>query len=116
MSYRDSGAQLLSKILELEAQLDGLRPRIAALEATVSRLEVNVAMGATHATAAEGDAGLAQALAVNEVKDKHVAEQVGHLALRVAALEKQLAIQPRRAHADDDIRALVDEELGPRRR
>ncbi len=115
MAYRDPGAQLLSRILELEANLDGLRPRIEALEAAVSRLEVNVAMGPTRAPL--GEEGLAAAVAADEIRDKHVAEQVGHLVLRVAALEKNLAATPPPARHHDDVRALVDEELSkPKRR
>ncbi|GMV14682.1 MAG: hypothetical protein HS104_09965 [Polyangiaceae bacterium] len=115
MAYRDSGSQLLSRILELEAQLDGLRPRVEALEGAVSRLEVNVAMGPSRAPL--GEDGLARAVAADEIRDKHLAEQVGHLVLRVAALEKNLAVTPRPARRHDDVRALVDEALPkPKRR
>lgn len=113
MAYRDSGSQLLSRILELEASLDGLRPRIEALEATVSRLEVNVAAGPR---APLGDDAVAAALSADELRDKKVAEQVGHLVMRVAALEKQLAVRPPSPRKHDDVRAMVDEELGKKRR
>lgn len=113
MAYRDSGAQLLSRILELEATLDGLRPRIDALEAAVSRLEVNVAVG-------RAPLDRDQALAADELRDKALAEQVGHLALRVAQVERNLALTPPPKQSDDDLRALVAAELprskGRRRR
>ena len=115
MAYRDAGSQLLSRILELEATLDGLRPRIDALEATVSRLEVNVAM-APAAAGVEADGDVSAALAQNSLRDKHVAEQVGHLALRLKAVEARLAIEPPPARDHDDVRALVEPELPPRRR
>lgn len=116
MAYRDSSTQLLSRILELEATLDGLRPRIEALEASVSRLDVSVAVLPAQ-RAVDGDPE-AHTVA-DEVRDKQVAEQVGDLSLRVKALEQQLAVKPRRAKSDDDLRALVDAELGttaPKRR
>lgn len=115
MAYRDAGSQLLSRILELEAHLDGLRPRVEALEAAVSRLEVNVAVGPSRAPL--GDDGLARAVAADEIRDKHLAEQVGHLVIRVAALEEKLSVQPPPARRHDDVRALVEQELPrPKRR
>lgn len=116
MVYRDSNAQLLSKLAELQAFVDGFGPRIEALEATVERLEVAVVV-----MPRAGTASAPQSVA-DELRDKHVAEQVGHLLLRVAALEEQLGLKPPRESSDDDLRALVDSALGeanarsPRRR
>lgn len=116
MAYRDPGSQLLSKVLDLEAQLEGLRPRIEALETAVNRLEVCVAMSPI-AGQRDDDGDLSVAVAQNEIRDRQVANQVGHLALRVKSLEKALGVDPAPAREHDDVRALVDEELGtPRRR
>jgi hypothetical protein len=110
MAYRDSGSQLLSKVLELEAHLDGLRPRIEALESAVSRLEVRAAMAPIPGQRDHGG-DLSVAVAQNEIRDQHVAKQVGHLALRVKSLEQRLGAEPPPARDHDDLRALVDEEL-----
>ncbi|MCC6898062.1 MAG: hypothetical protein IT377_03755 [Polyangiaceae bacterium] len=115
MAYRDPGSQLLSRILELEATLDGLRPRIDALETAVSRLEVNVAM-APAAAGGVTDGDVSSALAQNSLRDQRLAEHVGHLARRVKALEAKLAVEPPPQRAHDDVRAMVEEELPPRRR
>jgi hypothetical protein len=111
MSYREKGSDVLGKVLWLEARIDGLASRLDALEATVSRLEVHAAVHPAVMTRGE-DAPLEGRLAQNEQRDKHVSEKVGHLALRVSAIERELGVKARAAGSDDDLRALVDEELG----
>ncbi|MFO0569639.1 MAG: hypothetical protein U0263_28580 [Polyangiaceae bacterium] len=106
MVYRDSRSEILTKLAELEAVLDGFRPRLEALEMAVSRLEVNVAV--LPARVALG--GVEPREVAGELADRRMAEQVGHIELRVEAIESRLGLAEPPKRSSDDLRALVADE------